>query len=321
MLKVAVRRLLLTVLVFAVAQPARPVFAADRGEPFDQTFWDHWGDGRAELAGYELTMPRYGELRQGVAVAIFVTEPFSDTLRVKADPGRHPSSDTFQVMKLNLVRDFPTGVYDYNLMSSVFVAVQPFDGGAAGRPAKVSFSSQEWCGHVYDQLLFRDRRIDRDSHSYFDGEADQQASLRATRDGVSEDVLFHWARGLAEPFLEAGESRDLEILTSLTTSRLRHRPLEWKKATFARLPGEETVEVPAGTFKVERRRVSVEGGPVWTFFVEKAPPRRIIRWETSEGERGDLLAAERMAYWEMNGGGYQKALQKLGLRPRSSRMP
>jgi hypothetical protein len=35
-------------------------------------FWQRWGDGRAELAGYDLTTPRYGALRKGVAVTIFV---------------------------------------------------------------------------------------------------------------------------------------------------------------------------------------------------------------------------------------------------------
>ena len=81
-------------------------------------FWDVWGDGKAELAAYDLTYPRYGESREGVAVTIFVTETFSDSMRVKADPGLHPKSDEFPVMKLNLVEDFPTGIYDYNLMTS-----------------------------------------------------------------------------------------------------------------------------------------------------------------------------------------------------------
>ena len=36
-------------------------------------FWQHWGDGKAELAGYALTMPRYRELRTGEAVLVTVT--------------------------------------------------------------------------------------------------------------------------------------------------------------------------------------------------------------------------------------------------------
>src|SRR5205823_5666230 len=85
---------------------------------FTGAFWRHWGDGRGELSGYDLETPRYGALRHGIAVAIFVTETFSNSKRVKADPGMHPAFDEFPVMKLNLVQDFATGIYDYNLETS-----------------------------------------------------------------------------------------------------------------------------------------------------------------------------------------------------------
>ena len=44
-------------------------------------FWAHWGDGRAEVNGYALTQPRYGEDRRGEAVLIFVTEDFDASRR------------------------------------------------------------------------------------------------------------------------------------------------------------------------------------------------------------------------------------------------
>src|SRR6476646_3754549 len=89
----------------AAEAPRSPDFNSD---PFQK----HWYDGKAELAGYELTIPRYGQTRKGEAVTIFVYEPFSNSARVKADPGKHPATDEFPVMKLNLVEDFATGVYD-----------------------------------------------------------------------------------------------------------------------------------------------------------------------------------------------------------------
>ncbi|MEL6545566.1 MAG: hypothetical protein AAFQ82_13125, partial [Myxococcota bacterium] len=82
-----------------------PLQAADAPR-FDDAFWDHWGDGKAELAGYDLTYNRYGQSRSGVAISIFVTETFSNQARVKADPGMHPKSDEYPVMKLNLVKDY-----------------------------------------------------------------------------------------------------------------------------------------------------------------------------------------------------------------------
>ena len=53
-------------------------------------FWKYWGDGKAELDGYALVEPRYGAAARRDRGAIFVTEDFSDALRVKADPGKHP---------------------------------------------------------------------------------------------------------------------------------------------------------------------------------------------------------------------------------------
>jgi hypothetical protein len=73
-------------------------------------FWQTWGDGQAEVAAYSLTMPKYGQLRKGTCVAITVTEPFSKSLRVKADDGKHAKADVLPAMKLNLIREYQTGV-------------------------------------------------------------------------------------------------------------------------------------------------------------------------------------------------------------------
>ena len=173
------------------------------GPAIDSAFWRHWGDGQAEVAGYELDFPRYGTVRKGgTAVTIFVTETFSSSARVKADPGRHPDADTFPVLKLNLIQDFQTGVYDYNTMLSSFVALAPVNGRATGEATKVSYASQEWCGHVYQQLLFDPGKVRSTRHSYFDGEADSAEAMATPAGAISEDALWHWARGLAAPALE-----------------------------------------------------------------------------------------------------------------------
>lgn len=298
----------------AAASPARPLV-------FGDAFWKHWGDGRAELAGYDLTFPRYGKTRKGVAIAIFVTETFSNSLRVKSDPGQHPKSDEYPVVKLNLVRDFPTGIYDYNMMTSAFVALAEVNGRPAGSPTKVSFSSQEWCGNVYSQLLFDRDRVRQTLHSYFDREADQAGVFAAPNDAISEDALLLWARGLAAPVLAPGETRDTRIVRSLASARLRHRPNAVGSAKLSRAAAAKRVTVPAGTFEAETFTVAIDDGQVWTIDVEKAAPRHIVRWATSDGERGELLAADRLKYWEMNGEGFETALAKLGLKSRPPRTP
>lgn len=289
--------------------------------PFDTAFWKQWGDGKGELAAYDLVMPRYGELRKGVAVSIFVTEPFSSSARVKADPGKHSAGDEFQVMKLNLMRDFPTGVYDYNLMTSTFVALQPFAGGAAGDSAKVSFSSQEWCGQVYSQVLFEPTGVREELHSYFDGEADRRATIPRPAGGMTEDALMMWARGLAAPFLQSGKSVKVPVLRSLAVSRLQHVPLAWQDAQLTRGDKTTNLSVPAGSFEVETHTAKLADGRLWTFDVEAAAPRRLIRWTCSDGESGQLLGSERMEYWKMNGEAFHGAVKRIGLTPRPLRTP
>src|SRR5438874_5970523 len=233
----AVAWLLAAALASCARGPAQdPVTAngVERGPEFGDAFWKTWGDGRGELCGYDLETPRYGSIRRGTAVTIFVTETFSNALRVKADPGRHPQRDEFPVMKLNLVQDFPTGIYDYNLLTSAFVALAPVNARPAGSPTKVSFSAQEWCGHVYTQVLFDARYARFAAHSYFDTEADSAASLEMPSDVLSEDALLIWARGFSPPVLAPGESADRPLLGSLRHARLLHEPLVVTPAHFTR---------------------------------------------------------------------------------------
>lgn len=274
-----------------------------------QDFWKHWGDGQAELSGYRLTQPRYGVLRAGTAVLIYVTEDFSDALRVKADPGRHPATDVFPVLKLNFVRDFQTGIYDYNVLTSTFARIAP------GWPvAKISFSSQEWCGHVYHQLLPRAGRIAGVFHSYFDSEADGSDDLPLPEGGLFEDQLPILVRGWLTEYVKPGQSRSVPFLPSLLSARLEHRALAWGRATVSRSAQPVSVRVPAGTFQVSRWTVAVKGGPTLTYDVEISSPYRLLRWASDRGEEGLLLKTARLAYWKLNGPGGEAALKELGLR-------
>ena len=139
--------LLACVVIVGCNKPAEvPAKVTDSASPaYDAAFWKTWGDGFAELASYDLKYPRYGAPRQGTAVAIFVTETFANSLRVKSDPGVRDKKDEFPVMKMNLVEDFQTGVYGYHLMLQSFVAIESVNGRPAGVAAKVAWSSPGAC--------------------------------------------------------------------------------------------------------------------------------------------------------------------------------
>ena len=253
-------------------------------------FWRQWGDGQAEIASYDLTVPRYGKPRSGTAVAIFVTEPFSTTRRVKAD---QPGADVVPVIKLNLVKDYQTGVYGYNEMTSAFVSLKSFE------PLKVSFSRQEWCGHIYRQLLFDPGRLRADFHSYFDGEADEQKQWPRPVNTLSEDTLLLWARGMVAPRLKDGESAAVSLLASL---------------------GGKTASVPAtAERKGDRRTVTVGAAYKVTITVEPSGEGRVLGWEVSNGEKATLIKSARMKYWQLNSPEGVAELTRLGLKVRPPR--
>ena len=280
-------------------------------------FGTHWRDGKAELDGYRWSVTRYGQVRNGQAVMIFVTEPFSDAKRVKADdPSKNPA-DTFEVLKLNLARDFQTGIYDYNTMTSVFARSDDFE------PVKVSFSSGEWCGHVYEELIVNPDNVDQRLFSYFDGESVTR-NLAGKRDGVVGDNLFILLRGLRGAYLRPGEKREVPFLPGAFARRLQHRPLEWTTAEIERLADTQLVNVPAGTFTANVYVVRTNGRE-GRFFIEAEAPHRIVRWQwkssgtdrrTHEAaETGELTGTLRVAYWQRHANGDERLLEELGLTP------
>ncbi len=310
-------------LLAGCSKPAPPPAATvwQHAPTFDDAFWKQWGDGQAELSGYDLVTPRYGALRHGTAVAIVVSETFSNDKRVKSDPGRHPKKDEFPVLKLNLVQDFATGIYDYNLMTSAFIALTPVNLRPPGAVTKVSFSAQEWCGHAYAQLLFDSQYARFTSHSYFDGEADSVSSLVIPNDALSEDALLLWARGYSAPVLAPGDSAVVPVSGALRQARLTHQRSEVAPAHLARSATPTSLTVPAGSFACDVRTVRIEGARTWTFWVESAEPHRIVRWTCSDGEDAQLLGSARRKYWQEHDPGGEAYLKDLGLTPRAARMP
>ena len=291
---------------------------------YDQAFAETWRDGKAELASYDLVYPRYGELRTGTAVAITVTEPFLPGPRVKADQA---GGDSYEVVKLNLAEDFQTGIYDYNLMTSVFVATQPANGLPAGAATKVSFSAQEWCGMAYQQALFSKPQrgtpgVQVDSHSYFEGEADQRQTLDRPDGALSEDELMLWARGLAGPSLKPGERVEgVAVFRSAAVQRLQHKPAAWDEVTLSRQAESQQVTVPAGEFACEVFTAEVSsdiGGRAYTFYVDADPQsaRRVVKVTRDDGYELQLRGAERLPYWQQHGNADEGQLPAIGLQRR-----
>lgn len=214
-------RLLLGCVWFVgVAGAATAVAAPD--EPAGDDFGAYWHQGQAEITSYTLQQARYGEVHPGHAAMIFVTEDFSRSKHVKLDdPGSVPA-DRVNVLKLNLTKNFNTGIYPYSMMTSVFT---PVDRSAHPQTLKITTTSQEWCGHTFTQLNLSRGAYQVKQYSYFESEGDETLTL--PKGAITEDELWVAIR-FGPEHLPVGR---LRLIPGTMYQRLRHVPWAVQEAT------------------------------------------------------------------------------------------
>ncbi|UCH28813.1 MAG: hypothetical protein JSV06_11115 [Myxococcales bacterium] len=230
------------------------------------SFDSYWYQGKAELTRYSLRQARYGEVHDGEAVLIFVTEDFLSKLQVKQEHGE--SKDALSVLKLNAYRRFFTGIYPYTMMTSSFTPT----GGAA--TLKLSSTIQEWCGQVYSQINRRSDGLHALLHSYFQDDADHKMVLP---DATLEDGI--WARIRIDPGrIEEGKQ---EIVPGLDYIRLRHKALRAYPAVVTRKPEARTelVDHPITALEIDYPPL----GRKLVIYYEPDFPHVIQAWEETEG--------------------------------------
>jgi len=230
-----------------------------------------WDDGKAEFCAYEVSWAHYGHVYKGRALLVLVKEPWSPALDVKAD---HPGRGSFEVLKLNHVRDVATGIYTYHQMASVFWRR---DSGAL---QKLAATSSEACGISFAEMT----RGSLQTHSYFDGQGDRTRrwpELAWPEDGLPASL---------RTFVTGIVPSSLDVFPSLLAGRYadlapRTYSLERRQAAAA----EEGVEL---------RLTSGASKLIYTF--EAEPPHRLRRFERDDGTTYRLAKCDRIAYWDMH---------------------
>lgn len=215
----------LTATVLLLLAAAAPLLA----DPFG----DYWYRGEAEITSYDLEQARYGEIHQGDAVLIFVTEDFSRRKQVKLDAPAAAGDDAVKVLKLNATKNFNTGIYPYSMMMSVFTPVSE-----PAAPLKVSTSSQEWCGHTFTQLNRTAESYHLSELSYFESEGDRTVELEGA---IPEDGLWTLLR-IDPGALPTGRVR---LVPATFYQRLRHQPWQtaWAEASLAADPDDAALSI------------------------------------------------------------------------------
>ena len=264
-----------------------------------QDFKSYWFDGTAEISSYVLQQSRYGALREGTAVLIYVTEDFLTDTQVKAN---QKSKASRSVLKLNRQKNFLTGIYPYSIMSSCFTYL-----GWEPRLAKTTASLQEWCGQSYLQLNQKNQMV-LQSHSYFEGEADQK--ILFPKETLTEDEL--WNRIRLHP--EQLPTGAFQLLPSLELLRLNHWPLE-TVAVRAQLIRNDGVSIYTLRFPSLKRSLSIR--------FQTESPHRIEGWEDRSDRGADYtttatrLKTEKLPYWKLNRPGDEQYRSQLQLPHKS----
>jgi hypothetical protein len=261
----------------------------------NQKFNDYWYGGKAEITSYKLTQSRYGEIYQGTAVNVFVTEDFLPKKQVKAD-SRNDSN--IAILKLNSTKKFVTGIYPYSLMTSTFSPIN-IDKEAI----KISFSAQEWCGNTFVQLNNREK-FEIDFHSYFESNADRKITLKKN---FLENNVWNMLR--VNPY-KIPKGR-FKVIPSFEFLALNHLKIKGYDA--------ETNLIEKGKFIYFsvfypglKRKITIE--------LTKEFPHTIESWEETWTKRGKKLTTKatkiktiQSAYWSKNGVADTDERKLLGL--------
>ena len=276
----------LTSLIYSCQiQEGTSTFAKQVNETIKSDFGNYWYNGTAELNSYSLQQSRYGEIREGDAVLVFVTEDFSREKQVKLDNPSRAGDDKVSILKLNSIRKFKTGIYDYSMMQSVFTPVQLKQ---FPNSLKSTMSSQEWCGHTFTQLNLEEKNYRVNQFSYFEEEGDIKINLKKV---LLEDELLNRIR-INPKSIPTG---NIELIPGLFYSRLAHEDLKPRMARI-RMEKGEAMNLIIEYTHFERTLI--------IRFEEKFP-HKILSWTERNGSnsggnsetRAVLKKSVQSAYW------------------------
>ncbi len=273
---------------------------------YNDAFKAYWFAGDAELTSYKLEQARYGEIHQGNAVTIFVTEPFSKSKEVKLDDAIGAGADKVDVLKLNFTKTFNTGIYPYSLITSIFSPLESTD--KISTSLKLSMSVQEWCGHAFVQMNLKGEQYKVQQNSYFESEGDQVFALDNT---LCEDQIWTLIRTTPH-LLPTGK---FNLVPSLQYSRLMHEEIK-AYAAEAKMRVESGMVYYTLIYPHNQRKLEIR-------FTEQAP-YYIESWEETYkdgwGESAKILTTKatllkriKNAYWEHHNNSDAYLRTELGL--------
>jgi len=278
------------------------ILGACANNPQEETIMDpklekYWYGGEAEISGYQLNQARYGEMREGTSVMVFVTEPFSKSSMTKAD---NPTGKDPSVLKLNHTKNFNTGIYPYSMMTSSFV---PFNDGK--HSLKISSSSQEWCGHTFMELENKNK-FEIETRSYFEGES---GKISLSKDYLEDDI---WSLIRLRP--EDLPEGSTKMIPSFFFLRMSHQETK----AYVCNASKSTIDGNTSGYTLDYPEL----GRTMLIKYETAFPHKILGWEETHfsgfGSKrqkmvttGERINTIKSAYWGKNSNADQYLNEEL----------
>lgn len=233
-----------------------------------------WDDGKAVVSVFRGRVLRYGIWRDAEVRDYLVREYLHPTELTKRDT---PTPDCIPVLKANRQLTFPTGMYEYRFMHSLFFE------RATGHLVKGVGTSQEGCGIVFQRWDARERKLRYDS--YWEGEGAGGADLPKQGLSFFADEI---------PFLGAILPDGARITRYPSLLRNRIGAIEGEELTVAR--GGRTCQL-----KDAARKIVAEYEYDADGFLE--------RWEIPGLQEFRRVSRTRIYYWEFTKPGDERRLE------------
>lgn len=279
--------------------------------PEEKDFHSYWYNYGAEISRFELEQSRYGEVHPGHAILIFVTEPFLPDIQVKSDY-EASREKSIPILKLNLIKRFNTGIYDYSMMKSVFTPI-PSEQQQLSKTLKVSTTRQDWCGHVYLQYNLERDHYKVKQYSYFEKEGDKDVTISSA---YLEDEI--WTRIRINPkTLPLG---GIEMIPGSFFTTLRMIDLRAEKAVAELTNTQDGDRGVVSQYTVKYPSL----GRTLSICFNRNFPHDILSWSETypdgSGEDAKVLTtkarrthAVMVDYWNKNNVKYLELRKELGL--------
>ena len=258
-----------------------------------QEFKDYWYEGNAEISTYELSENRYGELRNGKATLIYVTEDFVPNKQVKADQF---NSENTPVLKLNCVKKFLTGIYPYSIMQSSFL---PLD--TEEHAIKITASVQEWCGQTFIQLNNKDQ-FEINAFSYFEKEGDTNFKIEKN---FTENELWSLIRLEGLKGLPTGE---INMIPSFEYIRLSHNDIKASPVNISSTTKNGIVDYTI-QYSDYNRTLTIKFQEKYPYIIEGWSDQT----DNKQPSTAKRITTKKLPYWGLNSKKDENLRNELGL--------